>query len=879
MSSSPLPQVSDDLRIWSYEEAETVEDSEEPCSSAIRLPPTKFPERGKNSGRGDVPPPLPPKPAFARLQPEAPPPPPPKPDFIRLGLIPQSAPPPLPPKPDFIRLGLTPQSAPPPLPPKPDFARADKPVDAPGKRKSYPVSSANVVSDGNAIQTAIPPPPTRPVPPIPTSDRKPSYGEDGSWVPSFPDERNPLDPPQPPEPTIVSDGDIYRSSVGMEQTELNAPFLSDQLPRLKSCFPQPPYPLRCYRLASIYQTLNVSEDNENLNDAALLTLSSEDAEDALFGAFAVSRQRANHSSFSNFRRRAPVQWRPYERREPSSQAWKVLHEYLTNDSLKSHGRNRALLLLTGYVVGACLEGMETGINLLTEIVRRMRGAERSERDGSVFTLLVNIAAHASFVKGSSWSRVEEVARKVFSDVVEGMHGRQDDDVMWERALRCYLFLLKSSDKHPSINMSSKCLAALALRMNELTHTDVDHVLIYDGLYPRLHETWDEFLTSARLNMENLEEVGGFKTVLTLFADTFSPSARRRLFVLIYDFVVLKYLNGLAEDVVIRHRDNIDTLRALFESHDIANVLTHVFKVGPWGGFVVDMLRVLLFNPLTFEYLGTRVENSSDEDQTVGKKAFQEKTGSAAASDSRLGSQVGKSFRLPASMYISSTRALIKYLDKTFCVTVLKEIEEMAAHHSRFLFQRETMDHAREWKILRETYSKILRFSFARRADASNDLCDILTTLYAAVVEITSCRSSMKGLLHMNEIIIEFFVMTTPFVSRSKLRSVQWDSTAKMFLKGSISVPRQLLLEANPSMFSLLLLTSNVKVPRKRLSESRQCLVEFLGCSKKNLDVLKPFVNDNDPIVAYRAAELISKHSEVDRNSVTTLEQSRLKISS
>eukprot|EP00178_Gracilaria_changii_P012950 TRINITY_DN3648_c0_g1_i1.p1 TRINITY_DN3648_c0_g1~~TRINITY_DN3648_c0_g1_i1.p1 ORF type:complete len:871 (+),score=111.93 TRINITY_DN3648_c0_g1_i1:2426-5038(+) len=855
MSSSPLPHVIDDLKIWSYEEAETVEDSEEPCSSAIRLPATKFPERGRASGKDDTPPPLPPKPAFARLQSEAPPP--------------------LPPKPDFIRLGLVPQSAPPPLPPKPDFARADKPVDALGKRRSYPISPANVTND-NVVQLSIPPPPTRPAPPVPKSDRKPSYGEEGSWVPSFPDDRNPLDPPQPPEPTIISDGDIHRSSIGVEATELNAPFLSDQLPRLKASLPQPPYPLQCYRLASTYQTLNISEQSESLNDAVLLTLSAENAEDALYGAFAVIRQRLKHSHSSNIRRGAPVPWRPYESREPTGQAWKVLHEYLTNDSLKTHGRNRALLLLTGYVVGACLEGMETGINLLTEIVRRMRGAERSERDGSAFTLLVNIAAHASFVKGSAWSRVEEVARKVFSDVVEDMHGRQDDDVMWERALRCYLFLLKSSDKHPSINISSKCLAALALRMNVLTHTDVHHVLICNGLFPRLHETWDEFLTSARLNMDCLEDVGGLQTILTLFADTFSPSARRRLFVLIYDFAVLKYLDGLTEDVVVRHRDNIDSFRALLESHEMENVLTHVFKVGPWDGFVVDMLRVLLFNPLTVEYLGTRAENSSDEDQTVGRRAFQEKTGSASDSDSRFGSQVGKLYRVPASRYISSTRALVKYLDKPFCISVLREVEGMAVHHSKFLWQRETMNHAREWKILRETHSTVLKFTFARHGAADGDLSDVLNKLYESVVDMTSVRASVKGLLHMSEMIIEFFVVTPPFVPRRKSRSLQWDSTSKLVLKGSVSVPRQLLSEVDSSMFSMLLSASNVKVPCKRLSESRQCLIEFLGSSKEGSSAVTLFVDDNDPIVAYRANELIHGQGEVDRNSVGTVGQSKVK---
>ncbi|PXF39970.1 hypothetical protein BWQ96_10321 [Gracilariopsis chorda] len=239
MSSSPLPNLSTDLRLWSYEEAESVDDSEAPCSSVIRLPPTTFPERSRGAAQDTTPPPLPPKPAFARVQ--------------------SDIPPPLPPKPDFARIGLIPQSAPPPLPPKPHFAKVERPADALGKRRSYPFSSANTSehqkpNDSNVLPSILPPPPSRPLPPVPRSDRKPSYGEESSWVPSFPDERSPLDPPQPPEPTILSDGDVRRSSIGMEATEQNLAYLSDQLPKLKPRLPQPPYPVQCHRVASMFQT-------------------------------------------------------------------------------------------------------------------------------------------------------------------------------------------------------------------------------------------------------------------------------------------------------------------------------------------------------------------------------------------------------------------------------------------------------------------------------------------------------------------------------------------------------------------------------------------------------------------------------------------------
>lgn len=825
-------------------------DSEGPVSSVIRLPRPNASSTVTSTSPRKAPPPLPPKPLFARG-----------------GPIPQSAPPPLPLKPGNLRSTTLPQSAPPPLPPKQENVRGERIVDISAKARSSFQSPDIVLESVDQSETGLSasdflPPPTRPVPAVPKAGRKSSYGEDGSWAPSLLDDRSHLDPPLPPEPTIVSDGEPILISIGRDAFDSSAQINSDKVPNLSLPLPAPLFSAQNHCISSLFQSLRVSEQEENEDAEKVLMLSEEGAEDVHIGAIVVSRERVQNPRVSPYFQSAPVAWRLYRSHESCDEAWKVLHEYLTNVSLKAHGRNRALQLLTGYVIGACLESIDAGMELLTEIVRRMRGAERSERDGSIFTLLVNVGAHVSFVQKVSWSAVEEVVRKVFSDVVEGMHGRQDDDVMWERALRCFLILLKSSDRRPSEDISSKCLAALALHVGRMTHPEVDHVLITEGLCSRIQPGREQYPTMAQLDVRCLEDIGGVQTVLSLFADTACPSARAGLFSIIYDFAVLKALEGLSQEDVDALEDHIITLRALLDTHEMFELLAQTFRVGPSPTFVMDTIRILLFSPLSVHSPGMKVESLSDGAQDEDK-AFQEKMGSQSVSDTRLSAQFRRAYGPSAARYLSSTRSLLKLLDKSFCLKVLGHLDRMAAQNASVLAQREAIHFAREWKILKDIERHLQLFQFARTPVSLSSLRDILTKIYVAVVDVTSGRSDMKGILLISEMIIAFFSMKSPFSKRRDFRLLSPDGIPLMFLKGEITVSRQLLNQANPSMFTLLLLASQRKVPNRRLSESRQCLVEFLGPSSNQVDLLKAFTDDDDPAVAYRASEIVSKYSDIN----------------
>lgn len=827
-----------ELRCWSADEFESVMDSEEAASSVIRLPRVSL----ENDAAG--------------LKPK---------------------PPPLPPKPGFARASAFPSpGSPPPLPPKPDNVRGEKLADF-TQTNRFPVGTAQVPAPASSelsefVQVpSYTPPPTRPPPPIPRSDRKPSYGEEGSWVPSNLDnldERSQVDPPQPPEPTIISDWEPIKSSVGINEASTQS--LTDQQPSLTLPLPPPPYTAQDHNLSSLFPPVPSSSEHEEQDLAdKFVFLSAESAEDSEIGALVLSRERHKRKVDHKLLRPSPIQWQLYTRREPGGEIWSVLHEYLTNTFLKVKGRNRALQLLTGYVVGACLASTEAGTGLLSEIVRRMRGAERSERDGSIFTLLLNIGAHASFVHRSSWVSVEEVARKVFSNVVEEMHGRQDDDVMWERALRCYLVLLRSSNKRPSDQISSSCLAALSLHIGDLTHTDVDHVLITEGLCPRLQRQRDDMAPAVNIDYNCLEQIGGIETVLMLYADTASLSARHSLFRVMYDFAVLKCLEGLSTDDIEILKDHIVTFRALLETYEMADCFVHTFRVGPWPEFVMDTIRAILFYPLCTESQDSLIGRTAEDIHNSGAAVLQEKTESLSLSDTRLSGTIGRAYRTSATKHLDSIRAMVKLLDKPFCLRVLRQLQGMAEEQACLLSQREAMHFAREWKILCDLEIQLRRFFHARHTNTVGFLAETLTKMCAAAVDMTSGRSNLRGVLKFSEMVIEFFTVRPPFSrGRAMVPQTEVDSTCKMFLKGRLLVSRELLGKIDPSIFTLLLNATKTKIQSRRLSECRQCLVEILGSTRDNDSLLQTFVDDDDAAVGYRASELLSKFTDVNLQLAT-----------
>lgn len=750
------------------------------------------------------------------------------------------------------------------MPPKPENVRGEKLSDFPQRTRlgtSFQVSRPGTLdNEETPLAGNLLPPPTRPVPAIPTSDRKPSYGEEGSWFQSNMDERSQLDPPLPPEPTIVSEGDLMRSSGGPVETSTQS--FTEHIPNLTLPLPPPPYSAQRYRVSSTFPPIPKSDQHQDSLVDGFLLLSTSSAEDSQVGAVFLSQQRLKDAVPLPIRNRVPVKWRFYTKSEPGGDAWSVLNEYLTNTSLKSHGRNRALQLLTGYVVSACLENSESGYRLLSQIVRRMRGAERSERDGSIFTLLVNIAAHTSFVRKSSWTAVEGVARRVFSEVVEHMHGRQDDYVMWDRALRCFLVLLKASNHRPSDQISSRCLSALALHVGDFTHTDIEHVLVNEGIYPRLYNLSDDTF-GTRVDYACLKEIGGLEAVLTIYADTGSSSVRQSLFRVIYDVAVRICLENTAQGDIDILRDHIVTFRALLEVCDMADCFVHTFRVGPWPSFVLDTARMLLFEPLRWNAIDSLANRTREEFGADDRSVLHEKAESSSISGTRLSGTVGRAYQSSMSRYVSSIRAMVKLLDKQFCLKVIQQLEKMSSDHAARLSRRETTHFAREWKILCDIEFQLQMFIFCGDDEEQWSLNETLTKFYVAAVDITSGRSNVKSVLRLSEMVIDFFAVKVPFSQRmGTVGTSVVDSIPKMFLKGCLLVSRDLLERANPSIFTLLLLATKTKRPSRRLSECRQCLIEFLGSNQKRIRLLRPFTEEEDAAVAYRASELVNKFTDL-----------------
>ena len=136
----------------------------------------------------------------------------------------------------------------------------------------------------------------------------------------------------------------------------------------------------------------------------------------------------------------------------------------------------ALLVLVGIIVIATVEKFDEGFGLCSEVVRRMHDAPPPVA-ASVFTLLVNVAAQATYA-GSAWGDVERMVLSIFSRVVEAMdvadggptclwqagtwrpdeHGPENGAVhpdaakfyapslFWRRAMKCGIALLWSGNR-------------------------------------------------------------------------------------------------------------------------------------------------------------------------------------------------------------------------------------------------------------------------------------------------------------------------------------------------------------------------------------------------------------------------------------------------
>lgn len=670
---------------------------------------------------------------------------------------------------------------------------------------------------------------------------------------------------------------------------------------------------------------------------------------------------------------------------PMEDVWVVLRDYLTNVTLGAQGRARALQSIAEAVVAACAQdnnriennANQSGRGMLTEIVRRMRGAERSERDGSVFTLLVNVAAaHGGGVV------VERVTHAVFSDVVEEMHGRQDDKVMWERALRCFHILLKTSNYHISefhhehyftthsnTNISTKCIMALALHVGDIAHADVDHVLVANGLCPRLRSGRSDLSTGIiDIDKAVLLEIGGVDGISSLLVNTASVTTRHLLFGIAFDVAILEAVDAISSDLNYKTgndigtmtgnindnlvlKDQVTALRSFFHAYDMADLLVHTFRVGPWSTFVPDLMHMLLIQPLTHELLpspsalsitsdglekreepelplsehkqlpqqqtaqqqSTNQQSQQQQQQKGQQQAnFQKQRGSGSVTNSHASDEdaLPKMFQPMAEEYVSSVGKLVKHLDKRLCLKTLQSLQYMAQRQSMQLQRREIMHHPREWRLLKAVETQIQYFytqnalerdpstnitSVASNSNSNTgfqslqqqqlhqqrlqrreaNLDAVLEKMYESVEELTSQRASLRALVRMMELLIEFFTIRPPFGSTAKLYAgVHFQSTmhelhaeggrdsfARLFLRGQVGAPRALLHRAKPNIFTLLLIASRQQASVKRVSENRQCLVEFLGASKDRASCLKEFTDDDDAALAYRAKEIVCKYSD------------------
>lgn len=811
-------------------------------------------------------------------------------------------PPPLPPKPSYARGPDLPRPAPPPpLPPKPDSARAPRLPELPPRPVKTPSLSASPVGSDSArananrarrqqdVSLPLPPflpPPRRPLPPLPPGAVPGERRLNDSWTETVPVALDGLlaqtEFPQPPERSIFSEcvpaaatealnegGPLANAAIG-EISALDPPTFEVPMP-------PPPHSFCDCAVATLFPPPTAEFLSVRSTPAGVASthfrLSPESLDDVHAGSISIERKRARGTRANPHARGAPVPWRPYVGEEPGAEVWTVLNEVVNVRSVSSPEWSIAAQLLVGFVISASLDSYEAGHGLLSEIVRRMRASTYTALRAAVFTVLINVFGQISFTSadGGATNSIEKVAADVLSEVLVVMDGVEQDPSVWEKATRCMLLFVNGNDWMLHCAISTEALIALTLHLDPLLHPDVDHILIADGLCHRFGQGKNAKPRHDVDEVSMYAATGGARVLLDLYVHTASLSARRRLFRLIVEVAVSRAFSldeGLqkAGDV----EKQTEWLVVLLESHDVGNAMVLTFRFGSRPNFVMDTIRRLLFAPL----MSTASSKGDGQSQNrsglkVPVNTFGEKLASQDFSDSHENDSAAKARYVATTLYTRAVRAANHLLHKRFVLSVLCELEKMAEAHSRRYATIEEHRHAEEWAILQDAGRQLYAMRDAGHAISQRTVTQELQKLFTAVAGFVTLGASPESVIRLADLVLESFLVAPMFSSFASgmNENAVCNSAASLFLAGRRLVARDMVARANPAMFVNLLKLLEHSWQRRHVSEVRQCLIELIGVVPERASMLTDFSHDPDAAIVYRASLLYSAHFETSQKNL------------
>lgn len=810
------------------------------------------------------------------------------------------APPPLPPKPAYARapevstgaISID-SSTPPPLPPKPDHVRAEPKPQLPPRPHAL-LTEARV--------------PTRPLPPLPIPTRPVPLGRDGAGSSRPGDDVDDegagirdIDENVPPERSVVSDA----LTVPREPPpfHIDSDFLSEHLSDpndIPDALELPVAPPPC---ALSHAALPRVFGDPPLKKRDVFSLPPHNEHDVRSAAVEIAHKRSRGRT--RLRRAADARATParcqrivcryFEPALPGPEFATVLEEAarescMTDANEPGVRSPRAMQLLVGFVVKSVLFSAQRGRALFAEAIFRFRSSDQEQCRAAAFTLILNVAAQACFVRGRSHPGVvESMAATLFADLVLGMKETETSNLLWDKAVRCALLLYASEDMVPT-QRQRDALLALAANLPAHQHPDLTRRLFEHAEQSVISEVSDG---DRRLPGDNVKTPTHYfesmDETLGLYTRTSSLSTRRKLFRAIFrgavDTAVREDANNPPPSKV---EEQALWLRAVLEAHDAGNALVLDFRQGCAPDFVLTLIRQLFFSPLLKSAhddtdAGITISEDDDASSRWGR------TAPAFSADGEEQDTAERKFELSSRRHARSVRTANHLLCKPFALRVLRAIERAANAHAQ---ARAADDDAcaDEEALARaavrtaERAALQLRRCTPERATSNSApsavaAAEQLRAIHDAAALLVGARGGAHAAAYLTELLLEAILLAPAFApagatgasaatSLSSLTTAVGDSVAAEFLAGQLYAIRRMLLDVDAALLLALLSLTEPLWHERYVSQLRQCLVELVGALQEPASLLAPFAEDPDSAVAYRATVVYSTYSESSSSSAS-----------
>lgn len=486
------------------------------------------------------------------------------------------------------------------------------------------------------------------------------------------------------------------------------------------------------------------------------------------------------------------------------------------------------------------------------------------------------------------------SNRVEGEACSDVSGCQAHRLFWERAVKCGMALLGSRARFDNVStavysssprgnsvttketlspipgrrpeisgpaVSLHALIALCQHIPSSMHPSVERVLIGDCIWRGFRGSFDEDDDVLRSHVDEdrlYTAFGGIRIIVGMYVRCRSLVARRRMFVLITEVAVGRVSTrglSLGRKDVLQSEDSVNEFFSVLRAYDAADALVGAFRLGPEPSFVMDILRHIIFDPLSFEMpVSTMLSAAGPVSKKIAGTALPERRGSRPfflapnTCDSSSGPPSGKNLSVTKDLMMA-TFVANEVLPKRFVLRVLMQLEDIARS-----FSRERSKYRESGGDVFVSEKVDIKIAELRQKCLSSHSLRSVRHVWHSISEVLYGHLGRTPLNDADIVIIfelmfSVILVPPPF---TKVSNELCDSEGVAFLHGERSLRGRTSSKDCGDLIVGLLHTSAPFVGSRYVSELRQSFVEILGASTAHTHRLMQFADDPDAVVAFRA---------------------------